>query len=500
MILVYLLLAVLLLCLNAFFVLAEFAAVRLRGSRTRELVKEGEQKATVVEHIQEHLDEYLSVCQLGITFASIGLGFVGEPIVSEFLSRSAGLSSPAATTIALAIGYILVSFLHVVVGELLPKSVALRQPEPAALWTARPLRVFRMLFYLPLVVLNGATQALLRLLGQSRHATEPAPSENELRQILGDSAERGVMSFDRLLLLENIFDLSELRVRDIMRPRNSAKTIRSWVPWEENLAVIRGSRFSRYPLLEEDGELPRGIVHVKDLFYLDLHSPTADDLRKIARPYFITTEETMVEQLLRDLRKHRTHLVMVRNPEGRWSGFLSLEDVIEEIVGSIEDEFEIEPAISLTDALSPGRVVLGVEASGLEEAIGQTFGRIPPSELPLPTGKVVQSVLERERAMATYVGQGIALPHARIESLAKPLLIIARSEQGIPVRNSPEKARFLFILLTPAGAPRLQARLLARIAELFQSEFIEERLTKAETPSAIVEAIRTAEPIATTAP
>src|SRR6476659_9800591 len=129
MILVYILLAVLLLALNAFFVLAEFAAVRLRGSRTRQLVKEGEQKATVIEQIQEHLDEYLSVCQLGITFASIGLGFVGEPIVSEFLSRSAGLSSPAATTIALAIGYVLVSFLHVVLGELLPKSVALRQPE-----------------------------------------------------------------------------------------------------------------------------------------------------------------------------------------------------------------------------------------------------------------------------------------------------------------------------------------------------------------------------------
>jgi tellurite resistance protein TerC len=285
-----------------------------------------------------------------------------------------------------------------------------------------------------------------------------------------------------------------------MRPRNSAKTIRTWAPWEENLAVIRGSRFSRYPLLEQQDDLPRGIIHVKDLFYLDLHSPSADDLRKMARPYFITSEETMVEQLLRDLRKHRTHLVMVRNPEGRWSGFLSLEDVIEEIVGSIEDEFEVEPPTSLSDALTPGRVILGVEASGLEEAIGQAFGRIRASEFPLPPGKIVQSVLERERAMSTYVGHGIALPHARIENLAKPLLIIARSEQGVPVRNSPEKARFLFVLLTPAGAPRLQARLLARIAELFQSEFIEERLTRAETPAAIVEAIRTAEPIAATAP
>jgi tellurite resistance protein TerC len=284
-----------------------------------------------------------------------------------------------------------------------------------------------------------------------------------------------------------------------MRPRNSAKVIRTALPWEENLAVIRGSRFSRYPLLEESAELPRGIIHVKDLFYLDLHAPTSDDLVKIARPYFIASEESMVEQLLRDLRKHRTHLVIVKNAEGRWTGFLSLEDVIEEIVGSIEDEFEVEPPTYLTDALSPGRVLLGVEASGVEEAIGQAFGRIPPSELPLAPGKTVQCILERERAMSTYVGRGIALPHARIEGLTKPLLILARSEEGIPLRNSTEKVRFLFILLTPAGSPRLQARLLARIAELFQSEFIEERLTKAETPAEIVDAIRSAEPIATTA-
>src|SRR6185295_12424437 len=129
MIAVFLLLAVLLLLLNAFFVLAEFAAVRLRGSRTRELVKEGAKRAGLVEQIQSRLDEYLSVCQLGITFASIGLGFVGEPIVTELLERSAGLSSPMARTVALTGGYVLVSALHVVIGELLPKSIAIRKPE-----------------------------------------------------------------------------------------------------------------------------------------------------------------------------------------------------------------------------------------------------------------------------------------------------------------------------------------------------------------------------------
>lgn len=166
MILVFLLLAVLLLLLNAFFVLAEFAAVRLRTTRTRELVKEGAKRAAIVEHVQTRLDEYLSVCQLGITFASIGLGFVGEPIVTELLARTAGLSSALARTGALAAGYIVVSALHVDVGELLPNSVAIRKPEGTALWTALPLRFFHYLFFVPLMVLNGATMGLLRLLGR----------------------------------------------------------------------------------------------------------------------------------------------------------------------------------------------------------------------------------------------------------------------------------------------------------------------------------------------
>ena len=500
MILLYLLLAVLLLLLNDFFVLAEFAAVRLRTTRTRELVKRGEKKASIVEHVQTRLDEYLSVCQLGITFASIGLGFVGEPIVTELLSRTAGLSSAVARTIALVGGYVVVSALHVVVGELLPKSIAIRKPEGSALWTAMPLRFFHYLFFVPLMALNGATMALLRLLGFSTKVTEPEASETELRQILGDSVDRGVVTIDRLLLLENIFDLRELRVRDIMRPRSAAKVIRMSIPWEENLAVIRTSRLSRYPLVAEERDHPLGIIHVKDLYYADSKSWQPDELRRIARPYLTATEDAPVEQLLRDLRRHRTHLVLVLNGEGRWTGLFSLEDVIEEIVGSIEDEFEVEPPTYLADAVSTGRVVLGIEASGLEEAIGQAFGRVPASELPLPPGPLVQAVLERERAMSTYLGKGVAIPHARLEKLDRPVLIIARSDEGIPVRNSTEKARFLFILLTPAGSPRLQARLLARIAELLQSEFIENRLARAATPEAVVEAIRAAEPITTTAP
>jgi len=486
---VYLLLAVLLLLLNAFFVLAEFAAVKMRPTRVEQLVDEGNARAKLVQHVQVRLDEYLSVCQVGITFASIGLGFVGEPAFARLIVAATGLDTPAAHKIAVTVSYLLVSFLHILLGELVPKSLAIRRAEGAALWTALPLKVFRVLFYVPLVLLNGSANLILRLVGIGRTAREDDHSEEELKIILARSQRTGLMSFRRLLFLENIFDLGDVRVRDAMLPRDSVKVLRAGQPWEENLRVIRESRFSRYPLM--DGEdLPAGVVHVKDLFF----AGGEPDLRKHARPYITTTEDAPLENLLAELQRHRGHLAMVKNPEGRWSGFISLEDIVEEIIGTIEDEFEVEPKIHLSDAITPGRAILGIEASSLEELVGQAFGRVPREELPLPQERIVKAVLERERAMSTYLGRGLAIPHARLEGIERPALVFARSESGVPVAGRDEKAHLAFILLTPAGSPRVQARLLARICSLIDSEYVDEQLRNAETPQAVVEAIRAAEP------
>jgi CBS domain containing-hemolysin-like protein len=495
MIAIFLLLAVFLLALNAFFVLAEFAAVKMRPSRTEELSQAGNPKARIVKHVQAHLDEYLSVCQVGITFASIGLGFVGEPAFADLLMRVWGVGTPTAHTVAITVGYILVSSLHIVFGELLPKSLAIREPERSALLTAGPLRFFHRLFWVPLVLLNGATLMILKLFGISRQVEEVEHSENELRIILSETQETGLLSFERLLLLENIFDLRGLRARDVMRPRAGVKVLRAQAPWEENQKIIRESRFSRYPLVDAGGDMPVGVVHVKDLYYQGTERLPSADLRKIARPCLTTTETTPLEKLLTELRRHRGHLVMVKDEQGRWAGSLSLEDVIEEIVGSIEDEFETEPPTYVADALSEDRIVLGIEASGLEEAIGQVFGRLDNLGLPVPREAAVNAVLERERAMSTYLGGGLAIPHARLEGLDQPYLFFARSEAGVPVRGRTDRAHFLFVLLTPAGSPRAQVRLLARIASLVQSEFVTERLMKGEKSQEIVEALRAADSI-----
>jgi CBS domain containing-hemolysin-like protein len=486
---VYLLVALILLLLNAFFVLAEFAAVKMRSTRVEQLVAEGNPRAKLVQHVQGHLDEYLSVCQVGITFASIGLGFVGEPSIARMIVWATGLDTPTAHKLAVTAAYLVVSFTHILIGELVPKSVALRRAEGAALWTALPLRFFRVLFWVPLVLLNGSANLILRALGIGRAAKGEDHSEDELRIILANSQRTGLMSFRRLLFLENIFDLGEIRVRDAMLLRDGVKVLRLSQPWEENLKVIRDSRFSRFPLMD-GGDLPAGVVHVKDVFY----AGGEPDLRKLARPYLTTTEDTPLETLLGELQRHRGHLAMVKNAEGRWTGFISLEDIVEEIIGTIEDEFEVEPKIHLSDALTPGRTVLGIQASSVEEMVGQAFGRVAPAELPVAREKIVKAVLERERAMSTYLGRGLAIPHARLEGIERPVLVFARSEEGVPIAGRDEKAHLAFILLTPSGAPRIQARLLARICSLIDSEYVAEQLRKAETPQVVVEAIRAAEP------
>ncbi len=489
--LVYGLLTLVLLFLNGFFVLAEFAAVRMRTSRVQELVGQGSAGAKLIQHIQMHLDEYLPVFQVGITLASIALGFVGEASMGEIVGRILKTDAVVAHWVTIVVIYGLISFLHVLLGELVPKSIAIRKTEGAALLTARPLQFFRLLFGLPIWALNVSARAILRLLGLPADSKEAHHSEDELRIILAQSQSIGLMSFRRLLLLENIFDLGDVKVRDAMRPRDAVKVVKLGAPPEENLKVVRESRFSRFPLLD-GGELPVGVVHVKDLFYAGTE---ALDLKKLARPYVTLQADAPLENALGELQRTRSHLAVVRDAAGKWVGILSMEDIVEEIVGAIEDEFETEPPIYLVDAMSPGRVVLGLQASSLEEVIGQAFGSVPPADLPAAPDKIVKAVLERERAMSTYLGNGLAIPHARLEGVDKPALLFARSDEGIPVKGREDKAHLIFILMTPAGSPRIQVRLLARICGLVSSEYVAERLRRADSPAAVVEAIRAAEPM-----
>lgn len=501
MVIAYLLIAVLLLLLNGFFVLAEFAAVKMRPSRVEELVDDGVSNAKSVKHIQTYLDEYLSVCQLGITFASIGLGFVAEPAVVRLVEpviewlgifpKDSHATFLSAHGIAFTISYLMVSFLHILVGELVPKSIAIRLTERASLWTAKPMIFFHYLFYLPLQFLNLSAAVVLRMMGIRESGAHSVHSEDELRILLSQSQTEGIMSFRRLLFVENVFDLGELRVKDAMRVKSQVRCLSTSVPWKENMVTLRRFRFSRYPLVESENTDPIGIIHIKDLMLLDQDDP---DLRSIRRPFLTVSETSLLESLLSEMQKKRIHVALVRNNEGMWTGFLTLEDVIEEIIGTIRDEFEDEEQVLLSDIIDERHVQLNVEANDTVEAVRAALQRVGNWNLPVSSEQVIKAIDERERAVETYLGNGLGMPHARMVGIQKPVVFFIRSDKGIPYRGNQERAYLLFVLLTPAGQPRVHQRLQSVIATIMdESEFIPDHLRSAETPAEIVEILKTGE-------
>ena len=481
---------VVLLLINAAFVLAEFAIVKVRASRIEELKQAGDPRAALVQDIQRHLDEYLGVCQVGITFASIALGMVGKQLTDAVMGGAAA-SSVLANAMAILISLVVVSGSHIVLGEQVPKFIAVRLADRMSLWAARPLRLCRWIFLPLLWFMSRLTLWCLRLLRIDRRNAEDHHSEDELRILLEHGQERGLMSFRRLLFMENVFDLGDLRVKDAMRPRSKAVCLRLDVSWDLNLATIRQARYSRFPVLGADPERPVGFVHVKDALLGE--SACAPDLARLVRPCLSTVEGTSLEALLAEMQRRRCHVALVNNAEGHWTGLIAMEDIIEEIIGTVGDEFESEPPLSLADVLTEGRVVLGVEAANMAEAVQVALARVPVADLPMPAVDLTKAVLGKERFAPTYLGHGLALPHARLNCIEQPFLFILRSAQGIPTSGG-ERAHLLFLLLTPLGQPRVHQKLQARLARLIESsDYVEERLRDAATAAEVLDAIRTGE-------
>lgn len=481
---------IVLLAFNAFFVLAEFAIVKVRSSRVAELVDAGNVQARMLLGIQKRIDEYLGVCQVGITLASVALGMVGGKATDVILGPAEhGLTR---YLVAIAISYVLVSGSHILFGEQVPKSIAIRIADRVALAFVTPLRLFHTLFFPALWLMKTVAIFILRVIGIPSAADEEQHTEGELRIILDHFQEHGMLSFRRLLYMENVFDLGGLTVSDAMRSRDRVICLQAWQPWSEILPTIRAARFTRYPLVDKDPERPLGFVHLKDVLIREHDNPL--DLKKMLRPLLKTTETTQLEALLTEMQRRRIHMALVNNREGRWTGLITLEDIIEEIIGTIRDEFEDEEAVRLTDTLTVDRIYLGIEAGSPVEAVRAALLQTPSESLPLPVDQIIRGVEDRERLVGTYLGQGIGMPHARLNGLAKPFVMFMRSEQGVPCKGTSEKAHLLFVLLTPAGQPRIHQRLQSIIATLLnESRYVPERLHTAESPAEVLEVIRTGE-------
>jgi tellurite resistance protein TerC len=395
--------------------------------------------------------------------------------------------------IAIGITYLIVAYVTIVFAELVPKTIALHSPERAALLCSRAMRLCYTLFYVPLVALNRSAGAVLALIGFPAALGAERLSEEELRLAIAESQKGGELSFRQLLTIENVLLSRRLTIADAMKTRAGARVLSTALPWAENLRTLVESRFSRFPLLDPAQPLPIGVVHIKDLFYSRRPELSGEELRALARPCAVIRETQPLQDALAELQRRRVHWAIVVNETSEWTGFVTLEDVTEEFLGTVEDEFEIEPQTQLADALTPGRVVLNLEAATIEEAIARAFDAVPAVELPFPAARLAAAVIAREHEMATVLGRGVSVPHARLEGLEKPVLVFARSSSGIRSAARPERTHLLFILLTSPANPRVQARLLSRIGGLLDSESVLRQLREGTSAREIFEAIRDGE-------
>jgi putative hemolysin len=344
------LVAVLLLVLaNGFFVAAEFALVSVRGTRIRELVAQGNVAAKWAEKALENPDQVIAATQLGITLASLGLGWVGEPALSHLLEPvieliPANLQEGASHSIAAGLAFAIITFLHVVVGELAPKSIALQNPESTSLVVARPTLWTETLFKPFIWALNGTGNFLLKMVGVDPAAGhELVHSVEELKMIVAASAEEGVMPSEESQMLHAIFDFGELLVRRVMIPRTEISAFEADSSLEEAIEDAVNSSFTKFPIYDDDLDNIIGIVHIKDLLRAERKPEQANcKIRELAREAYFVPESVPVRSVLQQFRDQRRHIAIVMDEFGGTAGLVTLEDLMEEIVGEVSDPFDTE--------------------------------------------------------------------------------------------------------------------------------------------------------------
>jgi putative hemolysin len=341
--------------LNGLFVAAEFSLVSIRKTRIEELIQRGVKSARSVEAARKRLDRSIAATQLGITLASIGLGFVGEPALADLLkplvrslAGATGWGGMAAHSLASILAFLLITYMHVVFGEMVPKTLALQTADRSALWLSGPLNVFARLSRPLLGIINGTANFLLRCLGyQTTSGEEMVHSVEELKLLIEDSEEAGILDPDQAEFVQNVFHLSNKRVRDCMVPRDKMAALELHTPSDKVLEAVRSGAHTRMPVYEGQLDNIVGIVNTKDLFYLFSLRGVVVLQDALYPPLFLKPDESMANAL-RLFRRARRPMALVRETSGDAGpsragtilGLITLEDVLEEIVGDIEDEHD----------------------------------------------------------------------------------------------------------------------------------------------------------------
>jgi CBS domain containing-hemolysin-like protein len=330
---------------NGFFVAAEFGLVAVRRSRIDQLADDGDSSAKVVQKALKHLDRNLSATQLGITLSSLALGWIGEPVVAAIIDMGLsriGVAAPSAlvhSAAAIAIAFFIITFLHVVIGELAPKSLALTKPESVSKLVARPRMLFSALAYPAIWVLNGAANRLLRLFKiEPVSELEHIHSPDELRFLVTQSASHGRLNATDTAMLAGVFDFHEKKARDVMRPRTDIVALPIDAGADEVWEVLRAERYSRYPVYTDSLDDVTGVFLAKDLWLHEDDKPFV--LAEHVRPTLYVPDNRPAERVMDDLRRTRFHMAVVLDEYGGTAGILTLEDLIEEVIGDINDEYD----------------------------------------------------------------------------------------------------------------------------------------------------------------
>ena len=331
---------------NAFFVAAEFSIVKMRSSRLDVLVAEGNRRASYAKKLSDRLDVALSVTQLGITIVSLGLGWLGEPVVASLLHPAFswfGVPESAVETVSFAIAFFLITSLHIVGGELIPKNVAIRKVESVALTVALPLLVFQRIMYPFVWLLNHVANWAEERMGFSVVTKEEdvAHTEEEIRVLMEESHRQGLIDKTELEFVDNVFDFADLSVREIMIPRTDMVCLDLEDSVEESIETAMEERLTRYPICDGGKDNVIGFLHIKD-FLQTLYKKEEPDLRKLARHALVVPEAMAVSRLLQTMQQERSQLAIVVDEYGGTAGMVTIEDVIEEIVGDIQDEFDTD--------------------------------------------------------------------------------------------------------------------------------------------------------------
>ena len=332
---------------NAFFVAAEFAIVKVRVSQLKVKVKQGNKLAKHAEDIVQHLDSYLSATQLGITFASLGLGWIGEPVVSKIIIAiltftSINISPELLHSISLTTAFMLISFLHIVLGELAPKNIAILYSENVTLGLSIPLKIIHFILRPFIILLNGAANYFLKIIGiQPPDETERMHTSEELRYIIEESTKVGTIENTESELIENIFDFKSIPVKQIMVPRNKIVALKKDNDINDIVNHFIECGYSRIPIYDTDIDDIVGIVFGKDLLTL-LNNPKQIILKDILRKPINVNEDDLIQDVLKRMQKTHIQLAIVLNEFGGTAGLITIEDILEEIVGEIQDEHDEE--------------------------------------------------------------------------------------------------------------------------------------------------------------